>query len=164
LYYLKKNAPKKNGFVPLMCRVTVDGTIAQFSCKLDIDPKLWDTEAGRALGRSDQSVHANRLLDKIRAGITKHYQDIFDSEGYVNAEKVRNAYLGLDCKRHTLLTVYSDFLADFDKMCEAGSRSKATRSKYRRVYNLLGEFIRLKFHRLTVLKINRHIDGSEIGK
>lgn len=34
LFYLKKNAPKKNGSVPVMCRITIDGTIAQFSCKL----------------------------------------------------------------------------------------------------------------------------------
>jgi len=36
-----------------MCRITIDGTIAQFSCKLDIDPELWDTAAGRTSGRSD---------------------------------------------------------------------------------------------------------------
>ena len=27
LFYLKKNAPKKDGFVPVMCRITIDGTI-----------------------------------------------------------------------------------------------------------------------------------------
>ncbi|WP_245594842.1 MULTISPECIES: Arm DNA-binding domain-containing protein, partial [Prevotellaceae] len=42
LFYLKKNAPKKNGSVPVMCRITIDGTIAQFSCKCDIHPDLWD--------------------------------------------------------------------------------------------------------------------------
>ena len=26
LFYLKKNAPKKNGSVPVMCRITIDGT------------------------------------------------------------------------------------------------------------------------------------------
>ncbi|MDR2917939.1 MAG: site-specific integrase, partial [Tannerella sp.] len=150
LFYLKKNAPKKTGLVPVMCRVTIDGTISQFSCKLDIDPRLWDTAAGRAAGRSDQSVAANRLMDKIRAGITKHYQDIFEREGYVNAEKVRNAYLGLDCKLHTLLAVYGDFLNDFEKMCQSGSRSKSTLCKYRRVYTLLAEFVRRKFNRSDI--------------
>ena len=40
LFYLKKNAPQKNGYVPVMCRITIDGTIAQFSCKLDVNPDL----------------------------------------------------------------------------------------------------------------------------
>lgn len=40
LFYLKKNAPKKDGSVPVMCRITIDETIAQFSCKSDILPNL----------------------------------------------------------------------------------------------------------------------------
>lgn len=35
LFYLKRNAPKSNGLVPVMCRITVNGKISQFSCKLD---------------------------------------------------------------------------------------------------------------------------------
>ena len=52
LFYLKKNAPKKNGSVPVMCRITIDGTIAQFSCKCDIHPNLWDIKSNRASGKS----------------------------------------------------------------------------------------------------------------
>ena len=50
LFYLKKNAPKKNGSVPVMCRITIDGTIAQFSCKCDIHPDLWDDRSRRYPG------------------------------------------------------------------------------------------------------------------
>jgi len=145
LFYLKKNAPRKNGFVPVMCRITIDGTISQFSCKLDVDPKLWDTAAGRMSGRSDQAVQANRMLDKIRVGITKHHQEVFEQEGYVSAEKVRNAYLGLDSKRETLLSVYSDFLQEVEKGYRSGAHSRSSKVKYTRTYNLLAEFIRLKF-------------------
>lgn len=37
LFYLKRNAPKKNGLIPVMCRITVNGKISQFSCKLDVE-------------------------------------------------------------------------------------------------------------------------------
>ena len=36
LFYLKKNAPKKNGKVMVMCRITVNGKQSAFSTKLDI--------------------------------------------------------------------------------------------------------------------------------
>ena len=37
------NASKeKNGIVPIMGRVTINGTIAQFSCKQTIPKALWD--------------------------------------------------------------------------------------------------------------------------
>ena len=36
LFYLKKNAPKKNGKVAIMGRITIDNQVAQFSTKLEI--------------------------------------------------------------------------------------------------------------------------------
>ena len=32
LFYVKKGSEKPNGNLPLMCRITVDGEIKQFSC------------------------------------------------------------------------------------------------------------------------------------
>lgn len=32
----KKNASKKEASVSVMCRITIDGTMAQFSCRCDI--------------------------------------------------------------------------------------------------------------------------------
>ena len=34
LFYVKKGSERANGYLPLMCRLTVDGEIKQFSCKL----------------------------------------------------------------------------------------------------------------------------------
>ena len=78
LFYLKRNAPKKNGLVPVMCRITVNGKISQFSCKLDVEEKLWNVNLGRMSGRSVVAQEANRMLDKIRVGINKAYQEIID--------------------------------------------------------------------------------------
>ena len=36
LFYVKKGSEKPNGNLPLMCRLTVDGEIKQFSCKMDV--------------------------------------------------------------------------------------------------------------------------------
>ena len=47
LFYLKCNAPKKDGLIPVMCRITINGKIAQFSCKLDVEEKSWNVELGR---------------------------------------------------------------------------------------------------------------------
>ena len=65
LFYLKRNAPKKSGLIPVMCRITVNGKIAQFSCKLDVEEKSWNVKSGRVSGRSIVAQEANRMLDKI---------------------------------------------------------------------------------------------------
>ena len=36
IFYLKRQAARKDGTVPVMGRITVDGTQTQFSCKITI--------------------------------------------------------------------------------------------------------------------------------
>ena len=76
LFYLKKNNLNKDGEAPVMTRITIDGNIAQFSCKISIKPDLWETKYNRAIGKSEQAQQINRLLDEIKAGIDKHYKKI----------------------------------------------------------------------------------------
>ena len=147
LFYVKKGQPKRNGSCPVMGRITVDGAAVQFSCKFDVDPKIWDAEAGRACGRSESARQANRLLDRIGTSLTEHYREIVNRDGYVTAEKVKNAWLGMDARCETLLKVYERHNEDFEKMYRSGSRSKSTRDKYLNVYRLLREFIRHRYRR-----------------
>lgn len=51
IFYLKRQVVKKDGTVPVMGRITVDGTQAQFSCKTTANPDLWDTKGGRMIGK-----------------------------------------------------------------------------------------------------------------
>lgn len=52
LFYLKRNARKTDGLVPMMCRITINGKACAFSCKLDAEERLWDVSLGKMLGRS----------------------------------------------------------------------------------------------------------------
>ena len=145
LFYLKKNAPKKNGSVPVMCRITIDGTIAQFSCKCDIHPDLWDIKSNRASGKSAVALETNRFLDKIRVGINAKYKEIAERDNYVTAEKVKNAFLGLEMRHETLLKVFAQHNEDFFKQVDAGLRSPSTYHKYCTVYKHLEEFIKTRY-------------------
>lgn len=144
LFYLKRNAPKKNGLIPVMCRITVNGKISQFSCKLDVEEKTWNIELGRVSGRSTVAQETNRMLDKIRVGINKAYQDICDKDNYVTAEKVRNAFLGMGMNHETLLAVFRQHNEDYEKQV---GKIKSLRSywKYCIVYKHLEEFIKQRY-------------------
>lgn len=144
LFYLKRNAPKKNGLIPVMCRITVNGKISQFSCKLDVEEKTWNIELGRVSGRSTVAQETNRMLDKIRVGINKAYQDICDKDNYVTAEKVRNVFLGMGMNHETLLAVFRQYNEDYEKQV---GKIKSLRSywKYCIVYKHLEEFIKQRY-------------------
>lgn len=146
IFYLKRLAVKKDGTVPIMGRITVDGTQTQFSCKLNIHPDLWDTKAGRATGRSTVALETNRMLDKMRVKINQHYQEIMDRDNFVTAEKVKNAFLGLEHRFRTLMTVYEQYLKDYKKLCDEKMKSVKTYEKYVTVYNHLKDFLYQRYH------------------
>lgn len=146
IFYLKRQVVKKDGTVPVMGRITVDGTQAQFSCKVTANPKLWDTKGGRMIGKSMQALEVNRKLDKMRVSISKHYQEIMDRDNFVTAEKVKNAFLGLEYRCQTLLKVYAQYNEDYEKLYKAGMRSWGSLRRYRCVYRHLQEFLQSRYH------------------
>lgn len=98
-----------------MWRITIDGTIAQFSCKLDVTLDLWDTKSGWANGRTTEAKETNLFLYNIRVEVNAHDREIFDKDNYVTVEKVKNAYLGLGMKHETILKVFAQHNEDFEK-------------------------------------------------
>ena len=146
IYYLKRQVVKKDGTVPVMGRITVDGSQTQFSCKLTVDPKLWDTKGGRVTGRSTAALETNRMLDKMRVRINRHYQEIMERDNFVTAEKVKNAFLGLEHRYHTLMQVFQQHNEDYAKQVEPGMKAKGTLLKYKTVYKHLQEFLNIRYH------------------
>lgn len=147
LFYLKKNEPKKNGNVPVMGRITIDGTPKSFSTKLDINPNNWDLKHGRVLGKSAQSLSINLKLDNIRVRINKIYDDMLKDEGFATAQKVKLSFLGVGVMDDAILKVFKDQNEEFERMVSKGKRSQNTYNKYKTVYNHLNEFIKERYHR-----------------
>ncbi len=85
LFYVNKSK-EKNGVVPVMGRVTINGTQSQFSCKKTIPLDMWDVKGNCAKGRSKEALQINRELDNIKAQIIKHYQHLSDREAFVTAD------------------------------------------------------------------------------
>jgi integrase len=148
LFYVN-GSKEKNGLVPIMGRITINGQVAQFSCKRSIDPKLWDTKANQAKGKSKEAQDTNHALDNIKAQIIKHYQRIADREAYVSADMVRNAFQGIGNEYETLLRAFDKEIADFKKRV-GKDRTKSTYNCKSVVRKHLGEFIRSHFKRADI--------------
>ncbi len=87
LFYVN-GSKEKNGIVPIMGRVTINGTVAQFSCKRSIAKELWDAKDKRVKGKSREARETNLAFDNIKA------------------EMVRNAYQGIGSEYETLLKAF----------------------------------------------------------
>jgi len=109
LFYLKKNSLKKTGYAPLMARITINGVSAPFSLKAEAKPGDWDTKAGRLRGRTKDAKDLNSYLDDVRTKIRRHYRELCEKESVVTAVRVRDAFLGLNQQKDTLLCVFDKF-------------------------------------------------------
>ena len=144
LFYLKRNKKKTQSAVPLMGRITVNGTISQFSAKLTVPERLWEVRGGRAKGRSLEADRINRHLDDIRSQLDRHYRDIRDRESYVTAEKVKNAWLGFGKRYRTLLSTFRSFTDDLHGRIGV-DRSKNTWYRYLATMKHLQAFLTAKY-------------------
>ncbi len=153
LFYVN-GSKEKNGIVPIMGRVTINGSVAQFSCKQTIPKTLWDAKGNRAKGKSIEARDINHALDNIKAQIIKHYQRISDREAYVTAEMVRNAYQGIGCEYETLLGAFDKDNATFQKRVGT-DRVKGTYMARVRARNHVAAFIKANYKRsdLSMLEL-----------
>ena len=153
LFYAN-GSKEKNGIVPIMGRVTINGSVAQFSCKQTIPKALWDAKGNRAKGKSIEARDINHALDNIKAQIIKHYQRISDREAYVTAEMVRNAYQGIGSEYETLLGAFDKDNATFQKRVGT-DRVKGTYKARVRARNHVAAFIKANYKRsdLSMLEL-----------
>ena len=148
LFYANKSKVK-NGIVPVMGRITINGTQSQFSCKRSIPLSLWDAKGNCAKGRSREALDLNRDLNNIKAQIFKHYQHLSDRETFVTAEMVRNSYQGFGSEYETLLRA-------FDKDCESlkrrvgKDRALGTYKLQVRSRNYVADFLQMNYRRSDI--------------
>lgn len=144
LFYLRKNYLNKEGKAGIMIRLTLNGEVSQFSSKLDIEPDMWDVKQGKASGNSAKARQLNTLLEEMRRSIRNHYHEIELREAYVTAEKVRNAFLGIETKQRTLLELFKKHNDDARKLIGI-SKTPATLAKYDRCYRRMEEFMQYQY-------------------
>ena len=145
LFYVN-GSKEKNGIVPIMGRVTINGTVAQFSCKQNIPKTLWDVKGNRAKGKSQGARDINLALDNIKAQIIKHYQKLSDREAFVTAEMVRNAYQGIGSEYETLIRAFDKDCANFLKRV-GKDRTIGTYKVMMRARNYVAAFIKSFYKR-----------------
>ena len=143
LFYVKRQS-EKHGQVPVMGRITINGTMSQFSCKLTVRSTLWDAKANKASGKSLEAQRLNEKLENIKTNIGKQYQRLCDRDSYVTAEKVRNAFLGMGDDCRLLLQTFDEYLAGFLKRV-GKDRAYSSYDNYRKRRNRLASFLEYEY-------------------
>ena len=94
LLYLKKSGLDKLGKAPIMGRITIGRSIAQFSCKLSCNPDLWNPRESRMDGKGREAVETNGRLENLLLSIQSAYQSLIAKGQPFDATDVKGLFQG----------------------------------------------------------------------
>ena len=94
LLYLKKSGLDKSGKAPIMGRITIGRSIAQFSCKLSCNPDLWNPRESRMDGKSHEAVEVNGKVENLLLSIQSAYQSLLARGCTFDATDVKVQFQG----------------------------------------------------------------------
>lgn len=144
LLYLKKSSLDKSGKAPIMCRVTVNNSISQFSCKLSCTPTLWNPRESRLDGKSREAVETNQKIEKLLLGVHSAFDSLVERKKPFDAEAVKNMYQGSMGTQMTLLALLSRHMDEL-KARVGIDVAPTTLGSYKYTHRTLSKFIKKKF-------------------
>ena len=150
-FYLKREGNTErtetnpDAVYPIVGKIIIGNTIAQFGSKLKIEERLWSVKSGRAIGKSRVAVELNREINKINLSIHAHYRDILKRTGKVTAIEVKNAFQGIATAQKTLLALFGEMMEDFKGRIGI-DRAQSTYKQYEILYKQLKQFLREEYH------------------
>lgn len=142
---LSKTHADSFGIYPIVGKIIIGNSIAQFGSKLSVSENLWNVKSGRAIGKSKIAVELNREINKINLSIHSHYKDILDRTGEVTALQVKNAFQGIATAQKTLLVLFNEMMQEFHSRIGI-DRAPSTYFKYITAYKNLKRFLKEKYN------------------
>lgn len=144
LLYLKKSGLDKSGKAPIMGRITVNRTMAQFSSKLSCTPELWNPRESRLNGKSKEAVEINAKIDKLLLAINSAFDSLLERKQEFDAVDVKNAFQGSVETQMTLLKRLDIHIEDMQSRIGIDV-AKSSMSTYIYTRRYLGEYIKKRF-------------------
>ncbi len=141
LFYLKRDKAKSDGSIPIFGRITIDGQASRFNTKYSIQPEYWDTKSSTVIGKTKEALEINSVLEAIKTSVYNVYHELLTRENNVNAERVKNIFLGLEIKHQTVLELFQRHNDDIEKLVGI-TKSRETHQKYEVARKRMADFIK----------------------
>ena len=145
LLYLKKSGLDKKGKAPIMGRITLNNSMAQFSTKLSCTPELWNPRESRLNGKSKEAVETNGKIDRILLSVNAAYDSLVEKKADFCATDIKNQMQGSMETQMTFMRMV-DTLCNELKSRIGVDRAKGTYPTYYYTRRSLVDFIAKYYH------------------
>ena len=145
LLYLKKSSRDRSGKAPIMGRITLGRSIAQFSCKLSCNPDLWNPRESRMDGKSREAVEVNGRLDNLLLAVQTSYQSLLAKGSPFDATDIKEHFQGSVQSRTMLLERFDGLIEDMEEYVGVDIKRESL-VLYRQTRTRLQQFIRSQYN------------------
>ena len=145
LLYLKKSSCERSGKAPIMGRITLGRSVAQFSCKLSCNPDLWNPRESRMNGKSREAVEVNAKLDHLLLAVQASYQSLLAKGAPFDATDIKEHFQGSVQARCMLIERLDLLIKEREKHVGIDLKARSMYN-YRSARNRLQEFIRQQYN------------------
>ena len=150
IHFYINRSKEKDGMVPIMGRITINGTIASFSCKQTIEVEMWSAIKNMAIGKNEKQIQVNNLLEVFRSKIIYTYQMMLLSRKVITARMVKDEVFGKGNDYATLVDAMENHIKKFSLQVGRG-RSVKTLQKMEIVSKHLRQYIKFKYNRKDII-------------
>ena len=144
LLYLKKSSRDRSGKAPIMGRITLGRSIAQFSCKLSCNSDLWNPRESRMNGKSREAVEVNGRLDNLLLAVQASYQSLLAKGSPFDATDIKEHFQGCVQSRMMLLERFDGLIEEMKDHVGVDIKENSL-AAYRQTRVQLQQFIRAKY-------------------
>jgi len=142
-FLARKTLKKKNGMIPVYCRIRYDNRIAQFNTKIDVFGANWDSQTTRVIGNNSKSV--NIQLEKIRIDIIKKYELLYKTNIIITAKTILDLYKNNSLLMDGIMNVFKQHNENMKSLIGI-EYSKGSYKNYITTIKHLKNYIKTKFN------------------
>lgn len=136
----------KNGKPAIYLRLTVDYKRIELATHQYIEPNLWDNKNQYVKGKSEEAQVINRQLTIMKADLHKHYSRLLALDKPINAEVLKNLYLGIGVKQRSLKEALDFHISRFAEKVNTGKKAVNTLKSLNTTRDKLYAFLKFRFH------------------
>ncbi len=102
IHFIVRMNKVKNGKAPVYARIVVDKSRCEISLKKKVEVRDWNQARGLAKPKTTDLKLLNNYLEEVRGQLTDCYVKLHLEKKHLNAEEVKNKWLGNEKEEYTL--------------------------------------------------------------
>lgn len=113
-FLIQEKKLKRDGNAPIYLRITINGTRAELSTKIDAHPSKWDAKKGLIKGKDPLAIRLNQQLYNLQTKVYEALEQIKQQRYDITASNLKLALSGKLFQSHTVIQLYTLFFEQLE--------------------------------------------------